>query len=61
VLLLPYFLFAGLHGAGDLERLRQELSRRYSETEFVLCEPLGVHPALVDVVLRRLADGDVTR
>ena len=58
VLLLPYFLFAGIHATDDLKRIRLELSRRYPDVAFVLCEPLGLHPALIDIVLERLADGD---
>lgn len=58
VLMLPYFLSAGEHAAGDLERYRTEFSAQYPNVEFVLCPPLGVHPLLVDIVFERLREGE---
>jgi len=58
VLMLPYFLSAGRHVTGDLERFRDELSREFPQVEFRLCPPLGLHPKIVEVVLDRLAEGD---
>ena len=56
VLLLPYFLSAGEHVAGDLERFRAEAAREFPHVEFELCAPLGTHPLVVEVVLARLAE-----
>lgn len=57
VLMLPYFLSAGVHVARDLEGFREQLSATFPAVEFRLCQPLGLHPLLVDVVLARLAEG----
>jgi sirohydrochlorin ferrochelatase len=55
VVMLPYFLSAGLHVREDLQRFRDELSAAYPGAEFILAEPLGRHPLLIDIVLERAA------
>ena len=55
VVLLPYFLSAGVHVRDDLRHHCDELAARFPEVGFVLAEPLGPHPALVDIVLQRAA------
>src|SRR5205085_4231450 len=44
VVLLPYFLSAGVHVRRDLSAARDELAREFPGVEFVLAEPLGRHP-----------------
>src|SRR5437016_13808550 len=53
VVLLPYFLSAGVHVRDDLRRYRAELAEQFPEAQFTLAEPLGPHPLLIDVVLER--------
>ena len=53
VVLLPYFLSAGVHVVDDLTAARDELARRHPAVEFVLAEPLGRHPLLAEVVAER--------
>jgi sirohydrochlorin ferrochelatase len=53
VVMLPYFLSAGKHVQEDLTAARDELARRHPGVPFVLAEPLGRHPKLVEVVLER--------
>jgi sirohydrochlorin ferrochelatase len=50
VVLVPYFLSAGVHVRRDLTAARQELAGRFPQVEFRLAEPLGQHPLLVNVV-----------
>ncbi|HEV3238427.1 MAG TPA: CbiX/SirB N-terminal domain-containing protein [Gemmataceae bacterium] len=50
VILLPYFLSAGIHVQRDLTEARDRLAARYPQVEFRLAEPLGRHPLLLDVV-----------
>ena len=57
VLLLPYFLSAGAHAAGDLDRFRRELAVEFPDVAFRLCQPLGLHRLMVEIVLDRLRDG----
>ncbi len=53
VILLPYFLSAGIHVRCDLTEARRRLANRFPEVEFRLAEPLGRHPLLLDVVAQR--------
>lgn len=53
VIMLPYFLSAGIHVVEDLTAARSELEARYPEVRFVLAEPLGRHPLLTAVVAER--------
>jgi sirohydrochlorin ferrochelatase len=55
VVLLPYFLSAGIHVRRDLTEIRDRLAARFTEVEFLLGEPLGRHPLLLEVVADRAA------
>jgi len=54
VVLVPYFLSAGVHVRRDLAEARRTLAEMHPAVEFVLAEPLGRHPALLDVVEERV-------
>ncbi len=53
VILLPFFLSAGVHVQRDLTALCDRLSRRYPTVAFRLAEPLGRHPLLLEVLTDR--------
>jgi sirohydrochlorin ferrochelatase len=53
VILLPYFLAAGVHVNRDLQDARDRLSVEFPHVEFVLAQPLGPHPLLREIVLQR--------
>ena len=50
VILLPYFLSAGVHFRDNLSAARDALAARFPAVRFVLAEPLGRHALLLDVV-----------
>jgi sirohydrochlorin ferrochelatase len=56
VVLLPYFLSAGVHVRRDLQEKRDRLTRDHGGVEFVLAEPLGRHPLMREIVLQRAAE-----
>ncbi len=56
VLMLPYFLSAGVHVVTDLEESRQHLAQEFPMIEFKLCPHLGLHPLMADIVLSRLGE-----
>jgi sirohydrochlorin ferrochelatase len=56
VLMIPYFLSAGVHLRRDLTAARDELSRRHPQVEFRLGSPLGPHPLLDDLIAVRIAE-----
>jgi sirohydrochlorin ferrochelatase len=53
VVMLPYFLSAGVHVRRDLTAHREALAARFPEVTFRLAEPLGQHPHLLEVVAAR--------
>ena len=53
MILLPYFLSAGIHVRRDLTAARQRLAECFPRVDFRLAEPLGKHPLLIDVVAER--------
>lgn len=56
VMMVPYFLSAGVHLLRDLTRAREELSRRYPAIEFRLGPPLGPHRLLDALVASRIVE-----
>jgi sirohydrochlorin ferrochelatase len=58
VLLIPYFLSAGVHLERDLTAARDDLSRRHPNVEFRLGAALGPHPLLDQLVATRIRELD---
>ena len=56
VVLLPYFLSAGVHVRRDLAERRDRLAARFPDVDFRLAEPLGRHSLLLDVVADRVRE-----
>jgi sirohydrochlorin ferrochelatase len=54
VILVPYFLSAGVHVRRDLAEAQTKLAERFASVDFRLAEPLGQHPLLLDVVEERI-------
>ncbi len=58
VLMIPYFLSAGVHLLRDLTAARDALRARHPEVEFRLAPALGPHPLLEDLVAHRIRQID---
>jgi len=56
VLMIPYFLSAGVHLRRDLTAARDDMSRRHPDVEFLLGSPLGPHPLLDHLVAIRVRE-----
>lgn len=56
VVLLPYFLSPGKHVVEDLAAARDRLAAAFPGVRFVLAEPLGRHPLLLDVLEQRAGE-----
>jgi len=56
VVLVPWFLSAGIHVRRDLTEARARLARRFPEVAFHLAEPFGRHPLLLEVVADRVRE-----
>jgi sirohydrochlorin ferrochelatase len=59
VILVPYFLSAGVHVRRDLAEARAKLAERFPSVDFRLAEPLGQHPLLLEVVAERVREAEV--
>ncbi len=53
ILVIPYFLTAGMHTDRDLPEIVDQLSRAYPGVEIRISPPLDGHPALVDILRDR--------
>ena len=53
VILLPYFLSAGVHVRRDLQEHRDRLMQQFAGVEFLLAEPIGRHPLLGEIIMQR--------
>jgi sirohydrochlorin ferrochelatase len=60
VVMLPYFLSPGIHVRRDLTSERDLLSERFPGVAFLLAQPLGRHPLLIDVVVDRAQEAERT-
>jgi sirohydrochlorin ferrochelatase len=58
VILLPYFLSAGVHVTRDLSAIRDRLTERHPHVEIQLAEPLGRHPLLMQIVRDRVREAE---
>jgi sirohydrochlorin ferrochelatase len=56
VLMIPYFLSAGVHLRRDLAAARVELSEAHPDVDFELAPPLGPHPLLDELVATRIRE-----
>lgn len=59
ILMIPYFLSAGVHVRKDLSDIRKVMAEQFPDVEFLLGEPLGRHPLLLEVVAQRAIELDV--
>src|SRR5262245_14308343 len=58
VVLVPYFLSAGVHVRRDLTEAQRRLAERFPAVRFRLAEPLGRHPLLAQVVAERAREAE---
>jgi len=54
VIVIPYFLHAGLHFVEDIPELLREKTRKYPHVQLILGKNLGFDECLVDLVIKRL-------
>jgi precorrin-8X/cobalt-precorrin-8 methylmutase len=59
IIVMPYFLYTGVHVRDDLPREIGESNKKYPDIEFVMAPNLGFHPSLVDITMERLGEVEV--
>ena len=50
----PFFLSPGIHGTRDVPRLALAAARRHPGLDLRVTPPLGIHDALIDVIIDRV-------
>lgn len=58
VVMLPYFLSPGVHARDDMITARNDLALRFPDVEFLLAQPLGRHPLMVEIVAQRAEEAE---
>jgi sirohydrochlorin ferrochelatase len=58
LLLVPYFLSAGVHVRRDLEGICARLASANPRVEIRLCEPIGRHPLMIQIVTERAREAE---
>lgn len=53
ILIVPYFLYEGIHIKEDIPQIINELSEKYNDVTFKMGRPIGAEPKLVDIILTR--------
>jgi sirohydrochlorin ferrochelatase len=56
IVVVPYFLHAGLHLVEDIPELLREKARKYPHVQLILGKNLGFDECLVDLVIKRLEE-----
>lgn len=56
IVIMPYFLFKGIHNTEDIPNEIARLQEIYPETEITLTEPLGVDERLAQIVIDRVKE-----
>ncbi len=56
IVVVPFFLFEGIHIKRDIPEKLNEFREKYPDVKFTFGRPLGADPALVDVLLGRISE-----
>jgi len=56
VVMVPYFLSPGVHVKDDLTEARDALTEQFPDVRFVLAQPIGRHPLIMEIVQDRVAE-----
>ncbi len=58
IVVAPWFLAPGRHGASDIPRMVEEARLGHPEVKLSLASPLGVHPGLIEAVIDRINESE---
>jgi len=56
VVVFPYLLSPGRHWDQDIPRLAAEAAASYPGVGHLVTQPLGLHPAILDIISQRIAE-----
>ena len=58
VIMVPCFLFAGVHASNDLRAWQARLAKKHRSVEWLLAEPIGRHPMLRTILITRAQEAE---
>jgi len=53
VIVVPYFLYRGIHIKEDIPEILEEMGKKYEGTKFTLGNPIGAESFLADILISR--------
>ncbi len=53
ILIVPYFLYEGMHIKEDIPEIIDGLSKKYKNMIFRMGQPIGTDPLLLDLIVKR--------
>lgn len=53
IIVNPYMLAPGRHATVDIPRMVNAIADKFPGIEFVVTEPLGIHPLIAEIILER--------
>ncbi len=53
IVLVPYFLYEGIHIKEDIPNIIEELSNKYNNVQFKMAKPIGAEPVLAEILISR--------
>lgn len=53
IILVPYFLYEGIHIKEDIPEIIKELSAKYKKVKFTMAKPIGDEPILAEILINR--------
>ncbi|RBP41565.1 sirohydrochlorin chelatase [Garciella nitratireducens] len=56
ILIIPYFLYEGIHIKEDIPRIIRELSDIYKNITFKMGQPIGLDPLLPELIVKRVSE-----
>ena len=54
VVVHPYFLLPGRHSTSDIPELTAQAAQKHPETQYVVTQPLGIHPLMTSIMSDRI-------
>lgn len=53
IIMIPYFLYEGIHIREDIPEIIEELKSKYAGVSFKMGRPIGVEPLLSEILIKR--------
>ena len=58
IIMIPYFLYSGIHIKHDIPEIIEELKQKYPQINFKFGNPIGFEPVIADILIRRAKEAE---